>query len=120
MKVLVCGDRNWTDYGSIKYALLYVGATHVVEGDARGADRIAGEVAKDLGLELSVYPADWGKYGRAAGPIRNRQQLDTEEPDIVLAFHQNIAESKGTKDMVKYAKSKGYEVHVISKYGVPA
>jgi hypothetical protein len=52
-------------------------------------------------------PADWDKYGKRAGAMRNQQMLD-EHPDIeqALAFHPNLKESKGTKDMVARLKRK--------------
>ncbi|KKN01348.1 hypothetical protein LCGC14_1128740 [marine sediment metagenome] len=53
-------------------------------------------------------------YGKAAGPIRNKQMLDEGQPHLVLAFHDNIEESTGTKDMVKQAAKRGIETLVIS------
>ena len=65
------------------------------------------------GFEVEDYPANWNLHGRAAGPIRNKQMLDEGKPDIVYAFHPNISESKGTKDMVRQAKNRGIETIVI-------
>ena len=112
MKVLVTGDRNWTD-GDLIVAHLenYVPFT-LVHGAARGADSLAAVAAVKLHQKVISYAADWQLYGRAAGPIRNRQMLG-ELPDVVLAFHDNLALSKGTKDMVGIAlKKKIYTVHV--------
>jgi hypothetical protein len=39
--------------------------------------------------------------------------LDTEQPDLVIAFHKNLAASKGTADMVKYARKKGVPVRLV-------
>lgn len=47
------------------------------------------------------FPALWDKHGRAAGPIRNTQMLDEGRPDLVLAFHRDLSESKGTRNMVE-------------------
>jgi hypothetical protein len=60
------------------------------------------------------YPAQWHKYGRAAGPIRNQQMLAEGKPDLVLAFHDDIDGSRGTKDMVNRARRAGVKVEVIS------
>lgn len=115
MKVLVCGDRNWTDVEKIRQRLkLLPAGSIIVEGEARGADSIARNVAIELDLEVRKYPADWKKYGRAAGPIRNRSQFNNEEPELVIAFHSDIVNSKGTLDMVTYAKSKGCEVEIVT------
>lgn len=110
MKVLVCGDRNWSDYTMILNALKAAGATVVIEGGARGADTLAGGAATALSLDVRVYPADWARYGRAAGPIRNKFQYDEEQPDLVLAFHDNMINSKGTLHMVLYAAKQGCKV----------
>jgi len=114
MKVLVCGDRNWIDVNKIsnRLALLPEGSI-IVEGEAKGADIIARNSAVALGFEVKRYPADWSKYGRAAGPIRNREQFDKEQPELVIAFHSDIENSKGTLDMVNYARSKDCLVEII-------
>src|SRR6188508_2429115 len=110
MKVLVCGDRNWTDIWAIYDVLhrLDRGST-IIHGAARGADTMAGTIAKKLGFTIISVPAQWEKHGRAAGPIRNKKMLDLN-PDLVLAFHKDIENSKGTKNMVEIARKKGVEV----------
>jgi hypothetical protein len=103
--ILVTGDRNWTNESVIRRILSrFPKGTIVVHGNARGADSIAGKIAYELQMDVRPYRADWEKYGRAAGPIRNRQMYTTEHPDVVLAFHENIEQSKGTKDMIGIAK----------------
>jgi hypothetical protein len=81
---------------------------------ARGADSIAATEAIFMGFKVRSYPADWNRYGKAAGPIRNKLMLD-QNPDLVLAFHPNIAQSKGTGNMVSIAKAKGTPVEVFSE-----
>ncbi len=107
MRVLVCGDRNWSDMDLIKCALVDIEATEVVHGGCRGADLLGLEAAEFLGLDVVAYPADWNRYGRAAGPIRNQQMLDMGEPDMVFAFHNDIDASRGTKDMLRRADIAG-------------
>ena len=114
MRILVCGDRNWNDQVRITSRLAKLGHGHViVHGAARGADTMAGVAASSLDMSVDVYPADWNKFGRSAGPIRNRQMLDTK-PDLVIAFHPNIEASKGTKDCVNEARRRGIPVEVIT------
>jgi len=60
------------------------------------------------------FPAHWDEYGRAAGPIRNRQMLDKGWADAVVAFHLNLDESKGTADMVREARKRGLPVWVCT------
>jgi hypothetical protein len=114
MKVLVCGDRFWTDKDKIRARLAQLPAgTIILHGAARGADSIAAGIAQSLGFEVRAFPADWNKHGKAAGPIRNREMLN-EKPDLVIAFHPNLAQSKGTKDTVGEAKRRGIPVELIA------
>lgn len=86
----------------------------IIEGECEGADLLSRQVAEQLGFEVLPFPAQWARYGRAAGPIRNQQMLDEGKPDLVLAFHDNlIGRSKGTKDMVLRAVIAGISVKVI-------
>jgi hypothetical protein len=113
MRVLVCGDREWTASEPIATLLnLCPPNTVVIHGAARGADTIAGRLATELGFEVQPYPADWSKHGKAAGPIRNSQMLAEGQPDEVHAFHNNIDASRGTKDMVEKARKAGVPVIV--------
>lgn len=54
-----------------------------------------------------TLPADWPRFGSAGGPIRNWQMLRDGRPDVVLAFHDDIAASKGTKNMLGMAQGEG-------------
>jgi hypothetical protein len=113
MRVLCCGDRNWTDRATIERELrTFPGDTVVIEGEARGADALAREVALALGFTVLAYPAHWQEYGRAAGAIRNREMLQ-QNPELVLAFHNDIEHSKGTKDMVAIAQRASVPTRVI-------
>ena len=114
MRVLICGDRNWSDFDTIfQYLSKLPKDTVVIEGEARGADSMAREAARLLGLRVEPYPADWEKHGRAAGPIRNKEMLLKGRPDLVVAFHENIATSKGTKNMVDQALKAGIKTAVL-------
>ena len=64
-------------------------------------ERFAGE----YGLKLKVFPADWNKHGRAAGPIRNRDMA--EYADCLVAFEGG----RGTQNMIKTAKELGLKVY---------
>lgn len=114
MKVLVCGDRFWADKEKIRERLskFPIGTT-IIHGAARGADSLAAIVAARLGFKIMAFPADWKKYGNAAGPIRNRLMLD-QNPELVIAFHADLANSKGTKDTVIEGKRRGIPVELIS------
>ena len=112
MKLLVCGGRNFEDK---EWLYRFLDIIHkedpidtIIHGDARGADRLAGQWAIDNGITELKFPADWEKNGKAAGPIRNFEMLTKSCPDLVIAFPGG----KGTKNMIDLATKKGYEVFV--------
>lgn len=113
MIILICGSRDWSDKSLILSTIVSLRPTKIIHGACRGADIIAGEVAKELGISVQEFPADWNRYGRSAGPRRNQQMLDEGKPDMVIAFHDNIESSKGTKDMISRTKNSGIEFKVI-------
>lgn len=110
IRLLVTGDRNWTDSLAIQRRLQTIGIENIsvlIHGDAPGADRLAAQVAYSLGLSaarIKAYPANWTQYGKAAGPIRNQQMLTEGRPTHCSAFHSDLNKSKGTRDMVKRAR----------------
>lgn len=117
MKILVTGDRDWKSSYAISERLVkFKKGDILIHGSARGADSIAAEYWRYVyGKEhIKSYPAKWEEHGKAAGPIRNRQMLD-ENPEIelVIAFHNDISQSKGTKDMVLLAIKRGIPVEII-------
>lgn len=114
MRILICGDRNWSNRAVIERELRAVLGRRptIITGGCRGADAIATELARQLGLIVEVYPAEWGLYGRAAGPIRNEKMLNSGV-DEVWAFHDDIVNSLGTKDMVHRAQSDDVPVRLF-------
>jgi len=112
-KILVTGDRAWDDIPRVVEALqVYRPGTILIHGACRGADIICAAVAEALGFVVRAYPADWVKYKRGGGPVRNQQMIDEEhrsdEPiDVCLAFHNHIQDSKGTADMLSRVDKAG-------------
>lgn len=120
MKLLVCGSRGWEDKNKIRQmilSLLPVGdaSNLVIHGGARGADRLAGEVAWEHQIPTQVFKAEWEKYGKQAGVLRNEQMLKESKPDIVLAFLA-CENSKGTEHMIKIAKEANVPVIEVKGY----
>lgn len=120
MRVLVCGSRTFSDRDAIHSSLLSAWWSEpsqlvVIEGGARGADAIAAKWAQRFGRGVGhiQFPADWARYGKRAGFIRNRQMLDEGKPDVVLAFvDKPLAESVGTAMMVDLARKAGVVTHI--------
>lgn len=108
-RYLVCGGRDYSDWQFMRKKLKVLLEKDwmfiLVHGDCKGADRLAVGWAKACELIVEAYPADWAKYGRAAGAIRNQEMLDSGI-DGVIAFPGG----KGTANMIKIAIQAGVPV----------
>ena len=119
MRVLVYGGRDFTKqnlgFRALDKLHAEFGFTLVIDGVARGADTIGYNWAQKEGLPSERYPAQWDKYGRSAGPIRNKQMLDEGKPDIAVAFPGGTGTSNMTKQLleagvlVKFVTPKGQD-----------
>lgn len=78
----------------------------IIEGEQRGVDLLARCWAEEKGLEVRSFPADWDKYQKRAGFIRNRQMLNEGKPHAVVAFPGGV----GTRMMVGLARRAGVPV----------
>ena len=126
MRILVCGDRNFSDWQRVSKFMDSLGPDDVViEGEAPGADILARDAAKRRRLTVDPYFAHWKHTkecpsncnrmtGKPAGPIRNTQMLDEGKPDRVVAFHDDIEQSKGTKNMLKQALKRNIPCHICT------
>lgn len=121
MRVLVCGSRTWRHPVPIQALLdglrqLYPSTLTVIEGCARGADEVACREEGNPANEHEHYRADWGQYGKAAGPIRNQTMLDKGKPNVVFAFvDKPLEESRGTHSMVSLARKADVPVYVTRR-----
>lgn len=118
MRILFCGDRNWTNYKVIADVMGDLRPSVVIEGEASGADTMAAEAADYFGIPVLPFTANWEKYGSAAGPIRNNQMLKEGRPDLVVAFHNDLQNSKGTLNMVNQAIKNNIKVCVYTEQGL--
>lgn len=121
-KLIVAGGRDFNDYERAKAEILRLAngelaayAVSIVSGMAKGADLRAVWFAKEHNIKLHEFPADWDRYGKAAGFIRNHAMGDFA--DGLLAFWDG--KSRGTADMIAYMKHKQKPVRTVS-YGVIA
>lgn len=121
MRVVICGSRDWADREIIRSWVAKLPAdAEVAHGAARGADTIAGEEAEARGLRVVRYPADWKALGNAAGPIRNRQMLDSFKPAVVFAFTDRLMRGDrltGTGDCVAAALERGIRCTIVPSGG---
>ncbi len=75
------------------------------EGEAEGADTLGRMWAEPNDIPSLRLLADWDEHSMAAGPIRNKQMLVEGRPGLIVAFSYNIAESRGTTNMLNQQKA---------------
>lgn len=115
--MLVCGGRENWDHEGVARELgvhkTFCGYSRqelvIITGGANGIDSCALSWAMKNAVKFEFYPAEWNKYGRKAGPIRNTKMIVEGKPDFVIAFKGG----RGTLDMVTQAKAHGIEVKEI-------
>ena len=118
MKVIIAGGRDFNDYELLKDKCDKILNSQIeitiVSGGANGADYLGEKYAKEREYELIIFPADWNKYGKSAGPIRNTQMA--ENSDALIAFWDG--KSKGTQHMINLAEKKGLMVEVYNPFEI--
>ncbi len=116
-RLIVCGGTDFEDHEALKAGLdgllSRFERVTLVSGGARGADALAERYAAERGLEIRVFPAEWKRFGRGAGPVRNRAMLAfaREASPAVAAFWDG--KSRGTANMLSLARKAGVPCHVF-------
>lgn len=122
MKVIIAGTRYkdkdakivFDDYNLVVEAVARSGfnITEVVSGTAIGADRLGEKWAIANGIPIKEIPADWNRYGNAAGPMRNKVMAEYADAAIVVWD----GKSPGSRNMVEnmIRKKKPYYVALTS------
>ena len=117
IKVIIAGTRDFNDYAFLKknvdYFLQGINPNNekieIVSGNARGADKLGERYAKEHNLPVKLFPANWDKYGKRAGYLRNQEMANYS--DVLIAFSDE--KSKGTKHMIDIAKKQDLTVIVV-------
>lgn len=110
MKTIIAGPRSVTSFKELLQAASQIDweITEVVSGHARGADTLGERYANATNTPLTVYKANWPKFGKSAGYIRNAEMA--KYADALLLIWDG--ESKGSKHMFDLAKQHGLDIHV--------
>lgn len=113
MKTIIAGPRDYEDYVSLLVAIHASGfkITEVVSGRARGVDTMGERWAKENGIPIKMFPADWNKFGKSAGPKRNKQMAEYADAAIVLWD----GVGRGSGSMARIAKALRLKLFV---YGI--
>ena len=85
----------------------------IISGGAFGADKLGEKLAKRHSIPVKLFKPDWKKYGKAAGPIRNRKMAEyaSNKNGVLIALWDDS--SKGTKYMIKAARDYDLRTYII-------
>jgi hypothetical protein len=107
MNLAIVGSRHFVDYYRFCSELQRWMDEHgspkaIVSGGARGADAMAARFARDRKIALIEYVADWRAHGKAAGPMRNAQIVESATHMLAFPSHSG----RGTQDSIRKAQKK--------------
>ena len=107
MKTIIAGGRDYQFRPQDTAFLDHLKSTisEVVCGGAKGADAEGKKWAENNGVPVALFKADWGKYGRGAGPRRNQEMA--EYADTLILFQGG----RGSASMHKLATKAGLKIY---------
>ena len=112
-KVIIAGGRDFNDYDLLKKKVSKIlsnkSEIEIVSGTANGADKLGERYANEFNLNLKQFPANWDKFGKRAGYLRNKDMAIYANACICFWNGQ----SKGTEHMINLAKSQGIPLRII-------
>lgn len=116
MRILITGSRTWTDEERIRSVLGGFGfnpaATTLVSGGCpKGADMMCENTALDLGWHVELHHADWTRFGKRAGYIRNAEMVNLGA-DMCLAFIKD--NSPGASMTAQLASDAGIKTYILT------
>ena len=110
MKLAVIGSREFKDMDLMREHIKLLQPSVIISGGAKGADTLAKQYAQENNLQMIEYKADWKKFGRAAGVIRNKTIIENAEH--ILAFWDG--KTPGTKNSIDYANKLSKPITTIT------
>lgn len=109
-RIAVVGSRDYQNLDAVRQFIREQDRTTVIiSGGARGVDAVAVEEARRLRMPYEIYPAEWHRYGRRAGAMRNHTIV--EKADEVVAFWDG--KSAGTKITIDLARASKKPVRIV-------
>lgn len=125
LRIIIAGGRDFNDYGLLSSqvsniinhleTMIHFDFITIISGNARGADRLGERYAKEHDINLAKFPAQWDRYGKRAGYLRNEEMAKYAVADghigVLIVFWDG--ESVGTKQMIRMAEKYGLESRII-------
>jgi len=113
MKVIIAGGRDFNNYDllcqKVDKILSRQSEIEIVSGTAKGVDKFGERYATERGYSIKRFPANWGRYGKQGGMIRNEDMA--EYSDALILFWNG--KSKGSQYMLKIGNEIGLKIRVI-------
>jgi len=114
VKVIIAGGRSFSDYNLLRevcdHMLQNQVEVEIVSGKARGADSLGEKYAKEKNYTIKEFPADWEKYKKSAGYIRNKEMA--QYADAAIVFWDG--KSKGSKHMIELSQEYNLKLKVVN------
>lgn len=119
-RIIIAGGRDFLDYLRMYTEMnVIIQNIHddmeIISGCTKGADTLGMRYAAAMKIPCIKFPADWDKFGKRAGLIRNEEMakysISDNSKGVLVAFWNG--ESRGTASMIKLAEKYGLEIHVI-------
>jgi hypothetical protein len=120
MRVIIAGSRTVRAYETVARAVLESGINPsvVLSGGQSswdpwtrkryGADYFAEQWARAHCIPIELHPADWNRWGKAAGPKRNAEMVAVAD-GLIAVWNGS---SRGTADVIRRARERGIVVFV--------
>lgn len=112
MKTIIAGSRSIPPIEflyAMEHCPFLSEITHVISGKAKGIDTYGEKFAQINGLPILEYPANWSKYGKYAGFIRNKEMVKIA--DCLIAIWDG--KSNGTRHTIKLAMDKRIKIFLF-------
>lgn len=119
--VIICGSKNFSDYNLLKEKCNYYLSERIKRGEkitiisgggSEGANKLGEDYAKENNYQLRIITADWNKYGKRAGYLRNNKMAELGNACIVFSL-ESEEENKGISMLVRLARDKHLLVREI-------
>lgn len=117
VRTIIAGSRGINDWCFVERAIdrAWWPITEVISGHAFGVDRLGERWADGHNIPVEKVIPDWGRYGRAAGMIRN--EMMAKIADAAIIIYDGV--SSGTLNMCRMAAAMRLKHIMIVRYEPP-
>jgi hypothetical protein len=113
MRCVIAGSRGIVDYELLLEAFTKFDwsdkISEIVSGTAKGVDQLGERLGFDKDIKVQRFPANWKKYGKQAGHMRNAEMANYA--DVAIILWDGV--SKGTSNMISCMNKLGKPCRVF-------